>query len=387
MQVFNSFFKIAKKRMHSFMIYFGIFAGIILISSFTYSDNVNSKFESSQLNVYIDDRDQSQASEALIAYLSGIHKVDQTGKTDTELADLIYYRMLDYVLVIPEGFEEQILEGSFDNLFTSKTIPGSNRGTFVNNQIGQYMATLQIHLAAGESLEDAIAATDDSIEGLPEVEVLGAAASAKQENSVVFAFFQYQPYVFILILFVGMAPILVTHGEKNIKARTISASITSRDRTLQLTLASSIFAILVFIAFQVFGVIVFRQDFFTHNVLLALLNSFVFIIFAGLLTFVVSLFAPNDNAVNMIANSVGLGMSFLCGIFVPQSMLGEGVLKVARFLPAYWYIQNNNMLSGQSTMTFSYDYYFQCLGIQLLFAVATFVVLLSLTNSRHAKMA
>ena len=57
-------------------------------------------------------------------------------------------------------------------------------------------------------------------------------------------------------------------------------------------------------------------------------------------------FAPSANIINIIAQIVSLGMCFLCGVFVGQEMLGDGVLTAARFLPAYWYIRVNRMLEG-----------------------------------------
>lgn len=42
---------------------------------------------------------------------------------------------------------------------------------------------------------------------------------------------------------------------------------------------------------------------------------------------------------NAIVNTVSLGSSFLCGVFVQQELLGETVPSIARFLPAYWYVK------------------------------------------------
>jgi ABC-2 type transport system permease protein len=39
-------------------------------------------------------------------------------------------------------------------------------------------------------------------------------------------------------------------------------------------------------------------------------------------------------------------MAFLCGAFVPQSYLGDGVLAVARIFPVYWFEKANDMLCG-----------------------------------------
>ena len=91
----------------------------------------------------------------------------------------------------------------------------------------------------------------------------------------------------------------------------------------------------------------------------------------------------NDNALNMVANVIGLGMSFLCGIFVPQWYLGDAVISASRFLPAYWYVRINNMLSGFSDEALSMDTYRMCIGVEVLFLAAIFAVYLAINRQRE----
>ena len=84
----------------------------------------------------------------------------------------------------------------------------------------------------------------------------------------------------------------------------------------------------------------------------------------------------------MISNILGLGMSFLCGIFVPQSMLGEKVLAIGRFLPAYWNVRIVNMLAPYADDALSMRTYWMCIGIQLLFFVVLFTVYLVVEHRR-----
>ncbi len=40
---------------------------------------------------------------------------------------------------------------------------------------------------------------------------------------------------------------------------------------------------------------------------------------------------------------VSLGTAFISGVFVPQELLGEKVLAMAKFFPVYYYVKINNM--------------------------------------------
>lgn len=75
-----------------------------------------------------------------------------------------------------------------------------------------------------------------------------------------------------------------------------------------------------------------------------LLNSFIFTFCSLTIAIVISTLVNNKNAVNGIVNVVALGSAFLCGAFVPVEWLPDYVLKVAHILPAYWYINSNELL-------------------------------------------
>jgi len=81
--------------------------------------------------------------------------------------------------------------------------------------------------------------------------------------------------------------------------------------------------------------------------------------------------AKTSNVLNMLVNIIGLGFSFLGGVFVEQELLSSKILPVAKLLPSYWYIQNNDMifqnlsLSQAQTQTFLRN----CL-LQIVFAFA-----------------
>ena len=136
---------------------------------------------------------------------------------------------------------------------------------------------------------------------------------------------------------------------------------------------------------MVLYLILYGGEGFSVNILYAVLNSFVFLLFAAAMALLISCFSPSDNTVNMLANIIGLGMAFLCGVFVPQSMLPDSVLSVAKFLPAYWYVRANDMLGGFGKEVFDMEFYWLCIGIQLLFTVAIFAVTMVFSKQRRSQ--
>ena len=220
MPVFKAFFAIAKKRRNAALIYLGVYAVITLLLSALSQDSINENFKASQRSIAITDEDNTDASRALCDYLASIHQVTtpEPGE-DTALLDAIYYRTLNYAMVIPEGFEDRVLAGETKDLVSSLTIPGSSSSQYVDNQITQYVQALQLYLAGGDTIAEAIDHTDHTISDLPKVSVTSFQMSDADTNSMVFYFFQYLPYIFLAILFAGMAPILVTLNSRDMKSR------------------------------------------------------------------------------------------------------------------------------------------------------------------------
>ena len=93
---------------------------------------------------------------------------------------------------------------------------------------------------------------------------------------------------------------------------------------------------------------------------------------------------PNSNILSGVANIVSLSMCFLCGVFVPMSVMDKSVLKVAQFLPVYWYEQVNEILSRHHSLTPELLGKVRIsMGIEVLFA-AMFMCLI-LVVSRYRK--
>ena len=354
MPVFKAFFAIAKKRRNAALIYLGVYAVITLLLSALSQDSINENFKASQRSIAITDEDNTDASRALCDYLASIHQVTtpEPGE-DTALLDAIYYRTLNYAMVIPEGFEDRVLAGETKDLVSSLTIPGSSSSQYVDNQITQYVQALQLYLAGGDTIAEAIDHTDHTISDLPKVSVTSFQMSDADTNSMVFYFFQYLPYIFLAILF---------------------AALPGRTRTLAMASGCLLYSLGIWLLFLLLGLVFYQKAMLQPYVGYAILNSLAFLFFTAALSLLISTFSPDDNVLNMLANIVGLSMSFLCGVFVPQSMLSGSVLAVGRFLPAYWYIRANNMLAGFGKEVFDLGFYWKCIGIQFLFAAAMFAL-------------
>ena len=101
---------------------------------------------------------------------------------------------------------------------------------------------------------------------------------------------------------------------------------------------------------------------------------------------VITAFNITSNSLSMITNIVTLSMSFISGVFVPQWLLGESVLRVARFLPFYWAVYANNMTYSASGVAFDMNELLMCFGVQVLFAVVLALAAAFIKSSRASRV-
>ena len=385
MQVFKTFFKIAKKHVASCLVYLGVFVALLLMMSHSSSDTSTS-FEEASLNISIIDEDNSTASIALAEYLTSTHKLVSLPSTDREtLQDSLYYAKIDYVLRIPSGFEKKLTQGATKEIVKSSKRQDSADGYFLDEQVEQYLQTISLYLKGGFSLTEAIQKTEASLADTPEVTILNKAEETNAKAGNFYQFFQYIPYMLLSMLIVGMAPIVIIFQQKDLENRIHCSALSVNKINMQLSLSCLVYSILVWVVFMLAAFFSYGGELlFSHDGLLCVLNSFVYLLISIAITLFITIFSPNDNILNMLANVIGLGMSFLCGIFVPQYLLSENVISIARFLPAYWYVRINNMLSGASGEGYSFENYVMWIGIECLFCVALFV--LYLVGSKQKKL-
>ena len=384
MQVFKTFAKVAKKKFSNTITYFIVFFVLIVAMSFQADSSSGNQFRVSSVDICLIDEDHSEASQALCDYLSSIHHRVTLDSYDREsLQDNLYYYQIGYVLTIPSGFEERLKSGDYKDLVETSKRGDSASGYFVDRQVDAYLNAVAAYLANGFSLQEALENTGHSLESVPEVRSIRFADAGKNDGALMYYFFQYLPYVALMILMCGLSPVLMAFHEKKIHARIHCSSLANIRISAQLGLACFTYVFFIWIVFLVIAsALVGPTQFFSSSGLMCILNSGVFMLVAAAIALLLGVFALDNNITNMIANILALGMSFLCGIFVPQSLLGDNVLAIGRFLPAYWNARVINMLAPFADDVLSMYTYWMCIGIQLLFFAVLFAIYLAVERHR-----
>lgn len=387
MQVFKVFYKILKKEVPSLIIYTFIFIVLLFLLTKSATDNPISEYELDSIPIAIFDEDNSILSNALYNYLDSTQKILPIKNQKDSILDSFYYKEIEYLLTIEEGFEKTLLSCSnFDavstlltdnkTLLTSKKLPNTTSSRYLDAYINDYLSTFLVLFYCGYEIEEAITVTNETLSLDNPLEFYyGDKKSISKSNTSYY--FLYLPYIFVCILFCSLGLVLVSFRKKDLNQRMLCSSLTITSKNIQLTLASVSYSIIVWIIFMILALISSNQNIFSINGLLFALNSFVFLLFTIGLTYFLSFLAKSNDAFNMLANIIGLGLCFLGGIFVPYEFLGSNIQKISKFLPSYWYMEANKLAEDFTGSTQQLEQYSSCVGVTFLFSVSIFLVALA----------
>lgn len=381
MQVYKTFFKISLRFFSATIIYLVIYSVLsIAIPKSTNSDGGALDFTASKVDIAVVDNDESEISKSLYAYLDANHNVIEIGTDKETMADELYSKTVNYILVINKGFGDNFVNGEYEGMLVSYEDPASNSAFIVAGQVETYLKTLKGYLAADYELTEALTLTGETIEISAEVEF---ANKAKQSPSVdsLRLYFTYFPYITICMLINSLGPMLVIWNKPNIKKRTAVSGKSLTSRTFSLMFAAITYSAFIYVICLLFGIMVLRKDFFSATTGYYILNSTAFMFVGVAITYLVSQFCKKTEMLNMWSNIIGIGMSFLCGIFVSRSLLPEGVVKFSKCLPAYYYISVTEELAAYNgTLTATA---WQSMLIQLLFALAIFGIAMVVVKAKE----
>ena len=386
MQVFKLFFKVTRSKIGIGVLYTVIFLAICFPMVNASEEKVN--FEDTSLNLYIKDEDQSEASKALVELLGKKHDITEKEMNQQQIMDAMYYSVLDYSLVIPKGYEKLLgsteKEDTQKELFEEFHLRDSYATAMMNVFLQEYVRNTRMSVAMGDDLSTAIKKSAEREEVSVEV-VQDPEEEMYDENfTTKFAwFFRMLLYILIAVIMSMLGPILITMNGEEQRKRIECSRTTVTSYVTQVFVGSAVLVVAVWLIFLAGGALLYGGMYKGFNSWMAVLNSLIFAAFVAIFTIFISTFRPSSTVIGMLSQAVGLGMAFLCGGFVPQTMLGEGVRTVTKILPGFWYERANDLLCGEQKGTTA-DLWI-CFAVQGGF-ILLFLILTIINSTRHPKM-
>ena len=374
MTVFRGYLLIIKRNLHTILMYIFIFMGITLAiqKSFT-SSGAADGFSSTKLNVAVMDRDGGSLADTLKQMLERKHNLVEIEDTPQVIQEELYYRNVDYILVVPEGAEELLRQGEM--AVQSISVPDTMNCYYAESQINVFLNQIGIYLNCGYSMEEACEKGLKLNETEAEVTLLDVNGNAG-ERELYNYYFGYMPYGFLGATIMAVSLVLLEFKRKDIRRRMESCSVPFWKQSMAMAGAFLAIGAAIWILCIAAQTIIYQGGIFrSEHMVFYLLNSLDCLLVSLALGFLSGMISGGPASLSGINNVFSLGLCFLGGIMVPLEMLGEGVQKVAQFLPTYWYSVINGILGDYSKLGEELlSTVWKGLLIQLLFALAAFGV-------------
>ena len=350
MQVFKAYFKIIKKNLPMLILYLVIFLSVAIGITASNRTLEMTSFSTAKSDLaLINDDKGSDLSKGLVTYIEQNANLVDVGEDTEKLKDALFYEKIDYILRIPEGFSQAFMAGNDVQLEQTKGID-QTAGIQLEMLLNRFLNTASLYARHGNNLTQAevIEKTikDLSLETPVEMKTFDSGLS---DADLIAYFFNYASYSTIIILIFGISTFMLVFNKSFIKQRTMCSPLSSNQMVAQRLMGDLVLAVCLWLITTICGFLVHGDALLSVNGALWILNLLIFSLVCLSISFLIGSIIKNKNSLSAVANTVGLGSSFLCGAFVPQYLLGESVLSVARFIPTYWYIRGNNLIAGLNT--------------------------------------
>lgn len=163
MTVFKGYMRIMKKNTGLILLYLGIFFGVTMALQAAAGKETYTSYESEKIKIGVVDKDNGPLAEGLVKWLEGTHHVTMLEDNREKLQEELFYRNVEYIVVIPEDFYENCMVNG-ESISVTK-VPGSYSAYYVDQQLESCLNTMRTYLKAGFSQKEAATAILDKKRG------------------------------------------------------------------------------------------------------------------------------------------------------------------------------------------------------------------------------
>lgn len=220
-----------KKNTGLILLYLGIFFGVTMALQAAAGKETYTSYESEKIKIGVVDKDNGPLAEGLVKWLEGTHHVTMLEDNREKLQEELFYRNVEYIVVIPENFYESCMVNG-ESISVTK-VPGSYSAYYVDQQLESCLNTMRTYLKAGFSQKEAATAILDKKRG----EVTMLDTDENSGTSGWLYYFRYIPYLFLALLCYVMGYVLMAFKKDDIPKRMQASAISARRQSLEGLLA------------------------------------------------------------------------------------------------------------------------------------------------------
>lgn len=390
MQVFRTYFKILKKHRLPIIIYAVLFLAITVAISVNYLNEKEKEYSNKKVPVLVINHDgKNELTDGFLDYLGNYVIYEKVKNSESARKDALFYRKVKYILTIPKGFTKDTMSGKKISML-KETVPDSTDSYSIDSAIDNYFNTARnyIKYSNGITQKELVTKINSTMQENTKV-IIDKFRSARSKSADEFnaSYYNYLAYIIIAVFIIAVSTVMLTFNNINIRRKHQASPISNKKVNLQLVFANVIFTFCYLLIFFVAGFICNPYRSVDQNMVLYWINAGLFALTALSISYLVGITVNSKNTVTAISTAVSLGMAFISGAFVPQDRLGNSVLKVASFTPAYWYVRVNKAIGNLNGYHFSdLSKILGSMAIQIGFAAAFLSITLVVSKKKSQQV-
>ena len=381
MTVFKTYLKILRKNLFMIIVFsllLVIFGGLRMTS-----EDKSLSFNAVKPDVLIVNKDENKGiTKGFIKYIKNNSETPKIENNEDKRNDALFYNEVDYIIYIPEGFNRDFMNGTIDKIEVKK---GNNfNASYAEMMINRYLKIASTYREKTTNPDELVKMVDKNLKNNTKIEITTKLDTDKLTSAEFF--FNFESYSVLVCLIFIISLILSIFNEERIRKRTVISSTSYKTNNRLLFLCNLLYAFTIWVAYFILAIIMLGDILWTSNGILYIINSFVHLITVTSLAFLIGNIVSSKDAVNGITNVVGLGTSFLCGVFVPLEYLPNSVVNIAHALPTYYYVKSNTIITTLEEINFTtLKPVLINMGI-LLGSAVVFIILSNIVSNRKRKI-
>ncbi len=346
MIVFNTFWKVIKKYKATVILYTAML--VIFGSTNMQANNKAMTFTNTKPNILIVNNDKDGVlTKNLVDYLNKNTNIVKIKDSEEARDDALFYRDVSYIIYIPTSYSKNVLNGINNTLDIKST--NDYNASLAEMILKKYIEVENVYASIYRDEAKIINAINKNLETNSNVEITSKLNTTTMEKTA--RFYNFASYCIMAVTIYIVCLVLSSFHNEMINKRIVVSSMNYKKHNRLILGASFVYALIVWILYIVLGIILLGDVMFNIRGLIYVLNTLIFTFVALTLALLISTITNNKNAISGIVNVVALAQAFLCGAFIPTQWLPNSVLTIAHVLPAYWYINTNDILKELETIS------------------------------------
>lgn len=379
MTVFKTLLKILNKNKGIVILYTAL---LILFGGINMNANEKAtNFVAAKPDILIVNRDEEVGiTKDFIKYIKENSNTPTVEDNEEARNDALFYEDADYIVYIPKNFHKDFMNGETPELEIKRS--GDYNSEFAEMIIKRYLGVAETYRNSFDSEEKIIEKTNETLSKNVEANITSK-LDTDSLNRAAF-YYSFASYSIMACLIYIICLVLQVFNSEKIRKRTVISSKNYKKHNRELLISNCAYAFIVWLIYVIASFVLLGDTMMSKHGMLFIINSFVYTINATALSFLIGSLVSNKNAVTGIVNVIAIGSSFLCGVFVPMQYLPQSVKTMAHVLPTYYYVKNNDLISGLENFNLEgYRPLMINMGVMVAFTVGFIIVSNIVANKKR----